>query len=44
MLTQTLSNLVTGNDTLMSSLWQTYLSLPEDQVVLLYVRLIMPSS
>ncbi|KAI4517743.1 hypothetical protein K525DRAFT_273327 [Schizophyllum commune Loenen D] len=35
MLTQTLSNLVTGNDALMSSLWQTYLALPEDQVVLL---------
>ncbi|KAI3600513.1 ataxin-10-like protein [Moniliophthora roreri] len=35
LLTQTLSNLVTGNDALMSNLWETYLSLPEDQVVII---------
>ncbi|KAL1747910.1 spinocerebellar ataxia type 10 protein domain-containing protein [Schizophyllum fasciatum] len=35
MLTQTLSNMVTGNERLMSALWQAYLALPEDQVVLL---------
>lgn len=35
MLTQTLSNIVTGNESLMSAIWDTYLALPEDQVVLL---------
>ncbi|KAF9258921.1 hypothetical protein L218DRAFT_876002 [Marasmius fiardii PR-910] len=35
LLTQALSNLVTGNDRLMSKLWETYLNLPEDQVVII---------
>ncbi|KAL0580613.1 hypothetical protein V5O48_001438 [Marasmius crinis-equi] len=35
LLTQALSNLVTGNDHLMSNLWETYLNLPEDQVVII---------
>ncbi|EAU90585.2 hypothetical protein CC1G_00969 [Coprinopsis cinerea okayama7 len=34
-LTQTLSNIVTSNQTLVSSLWETYMNLPEDQVVLI---------
>lgn len=36
-LAQTLSNLVTGNDMLMTKLWDIYLNLPEDQVILMYV-------
>ncbi|KAF9005974.1 spinocerebellar ataxia type 10 protein domain-containing protein [Cyathus striatus] len=36
-LTQALSNLVTSNDYLIAQLWETYLSLPEDQVVLMWV-------
>lgn len=35
-LAQALSNLVTGNDILVSKLWTTYMNLPEDQVVLMY--------
>ncbi|RDB23860.1 Ataxin-10 [Hypsizygus marmoreus] len=35
MLAQTLSNMVTTNDPLMSRLWETYMNLPEDQVVLI---------
>ncbi|PPQ90769.1 hypothetical protein CVT25_010158 [Psilocybe cyanescens] len=34
-LTQALSNTVTANDTLVASLWESYMNLPEDQVVLL---------
>lgn len=37
MLVQTLSNLVTGNDPLIAKLWKLYLTLPEEQLVLLYV-------
>ncbi|KAH9915726.1 spinocerebellar ataxia type 10 protein domain-containing protein [Fomitopsis serialis] len=35
MLVQTLSNLVTGNDPLIAKLWKLYLTLPEEQLVLL---------
>ncbi|KAJ8094654.1 hypothetical protein PM082_010660 [Marasmius tenuissimus] len=35
LLTQALSNLVTGNDQLISNLWETYLNLPEDQMVII---------
>ena len=38
LLTQALSNIVTSNQNLVAALWETYLSLPEDQVVLMYVR------
>jgi ataxin-10 len=34
-LAQTLSNLVTSNEALMTNLWELYLSLPEDQVILI---------
>ncbi|KAK6992602.1 Ataxin-10-like protein [Favolaschia claudopus] len=34
-LSQALANLVTGNDLLVADLWTTYMSLPEDQVVLI---------
>ncbi|KAF9054428.1 spinocerebellar ataxia type 10 protein domain-containing protein [Panaeolus papilionaceus] len=34
-LTQALSNTVTANDTLVSTLWDTYVNLPEDQVVII---------
>ncbi|KAF8075063.1 spinocerebellar ataxia type 10 protein domain-containing protein [Lyophyllum atratum] len=34
-LAQALSNIVTTNEVLMSKLWDTYMSLPEDQVVLI---------
>ncbi|KAI9066956.1 hypothetical protein FKP32DRAFT_1644839 [Trametes sanguinea] len=34
MLSQALSNMVTGNDGLTESLWSTYLNLPEEQLVL----------
>ncbi|KAF9074916.1 spinocerebellar ataxia type 10 protein domain-containing protein [Rhodocollybia butyracea] len=34
-LTQMLSNIITGNETLISRLWEMYLNLPEDQVVLI---------
>ncbi|KAH9888932.1 spinocerebellar ataxia type 10 protein domain-containing protein [Cubamyces lactineus] len=34
MLSQALSNIVTGNDTLTQALWSTYLNLPEEQLVL----------
>jgi hypothetical protein len=37
LLTQALSNLVTGHEELMDQLWETYLNLPEDQVVIMYV-------
>ena len=36
LLAQTLSNIVTANDELMSKLWETYMKLPEDQVILMY--------
>jgi hypothetical protein len=35
-LTQTLSNLVTSNQQLIVKLWDIYMNLPEDQVVLTY--------
>ncbi|KAH0836602.1 hypothetical protein J3R83DRAFT_8302 [Lanmaoa asiatica] len=38
MLVQTLSNMVTSNDSLMTRLWETYLNLPEEQVV--FIRLL----
>ncbi|KAF5355327.1 hypothetical protein D9758_006039 [Tetrapyrgos nigripes] len=38
-LTQTLANIITGNNALMSTLWETYLNLPEDQVVLMRLML-----
>ncbi|KAJ7113709.1 spinocerebellar ataxia type 10 protein domain-containing protein [Mycena crocata] len=34
-LSQALANLVTGNDILLPKLWNTYMNLPEDQVVLI---------
>ncbi|KAF8202194.1 spinocerebellar ataxia type 10 protein domain-containing protein [Pholiota molesta] len=34
-LTQALSNTVTANDTLVARMWETYMNLPEDQVVLI---------
>ncbi|KAF8967697.1 spinocerebellar ataxia type 10 protein domain-containing protein [Flammula alnicola] len=34
-LTQALSNTVTANDALVARLWETYMNLPEDQVVLI---------
>ncbi|TFK18978.1 hypothetical protein FA15DRAFT_674855 [Coprinopsis marcescibilis] len=34
-LTQALSNIVTSNQTLVSALWETYMNLPEDQVILI---------
>ena len=37
MLVQTLSNLVTANEDLMNRLWNSYLALPEEQLILLYV-------
>ncbi|KAI9461490.1 spinocerebellar ataxia type 10 protein domain-containing protein [Boletus coccyginus] len=37
-LIQTLSNMVTSNDGLMTRLWETYLNLPEEQVV--FIRLL----
>jgi ataxin-10 len=42
LLTQALSNTVTSNQNLVAALWETYLSLPEDQVILMYVS--RPSS
>lgn len=36
-LTQALSNTVTANDPLVGKLWDSYMSLPEDQVVLMFV-------
>ncbi|KAF8557778.1 hypothetical protein OG21DRAFT_1536824 [Imleria badia] len=38
MLIQTLSNMVTSNDGLMTRLWETYLNLPEEQAV--FIRLL----
>ncbi|KAF8909342.1 spinocerebellar ataxia type 10 protein domain-containing protein [Gymnopilus junonius] len=35
LLTQALSNTVTANDALVARLWETYMNLPEDQVVLI---------
>ncbi|KAF5362419.1 hypothetical protein D9756_002436 [Leucocoprinus leucothites] len=35
LLTQALSNLVTGHEELMGRLWETYLRLPEDQVIII---------
>lgn len=35
-LAQALSNMVTINEPLLGKLWDTYMSLPEDQVVLMY--------
>lgn len=40
-LSQTMSNLITENETLMQVLWDTYMNLPEDQVVL--IRLLQSS-
>ncbi|KAF7356869.1 Ataxin-10-like protein [Mycena venus] len=40
-LSQALANLVTGNDVVVSTLWTTYMNLPEDQVVL--IRLLASS-
>ncbi|KAG7443626.1 uncharacterized protein BT62DRAFT_934862 [Guyanagaster necrorhizus] len=40
-LSQTMSNLITANDALMQSLWDTYMNLSEDQVVL--IRLLQSS-
>ncbi|KAF9048221.1 hypothetical protein BDZ89DRAFT_1057796 [Hymenopellis radicata] len=40
-LAQALSNIITANDSLMQSLWETYMNLPEDQVVL--IRLLTSS-
>ena len=37
LLTQALSNTVTANDALVARLWETYMNLPEDQVVLMFV-------
>lgn len=37
MLTQALCNLVTGNEILLNRLWELYLELPEEQLILLYV-------
>ncbi|KAI0666754.1 spinocerebellar ataxia type 10 protein domain-containing protein [Trametes maxima] len=34
MLSQTLSNIITGNDALSQTLWSTYVNLPEEQLVL----------
>ncbi|KAL9713638.1 hypothetical protein Ac2012v2_003249 [Leucoagaricus gongylophorus] len=34
-LIQALSNLVTGHEELMNNLWETYLNLPEDQVIII---------
>ena len=36
-LTQALSNTVTANETLVARLWESYMNLPEDQVVLMCV-------
>lgn len=36
-LTQALSNMITGNDPLMTKLWNIYMNLSEDQVVLMSV-------
>lgn len=33
--------MVTTNEALMSKLWETYLNLPEDQVVLMYEKLVL---
>jgi ataxin-10 len=38
LITQTLSNIVTHNDTLMTKLWSTYMALPEEQAVLMYAH------
>ncbi|SJL03760.1 uncharacterized protein ARMOST_07117 [Armillaria ostoyae] len=40
-LSQTMSNLITENESLMQVLWDTYMNLPEDQVVL--IRLLQSS-
>ncbi|KAF7370859.1 Ataxin-10-like protein [Mycena sanguinolenta] len=40
-LSQALANLITGNDVLVSTLWTTYMNLPEDQVVV--IRLLSSS-
>jgi len=41
-LAQALSNIVTTNEVLMSKLWDTYMNLPEDQVVLMTVDSSLP--
>lgn len=38
-LTQALSNTVTANETLVARLWESYMNLPEDQVILMFVFL-----
>lgn len=35
-LVQALSNMVTANDHLMPKLWELYMNLPEEQVILMY--------
>lgn len=37
LLAQALSNIVTSNELLVARIWETYLGLPEDQVVVMYV-------
>lgn len=39
-LTQALSNMVTANDPLIARLWESYMNLPDDQVVLMFVHVI----
>ena len=41
MLAQALSNVVTSNENLMTILWELYTTLPEDQIILLCVLLLM---
>lgn len=43
MLTQALSNTVTANESLVARLWESYMNLPEDQVVLMCVSYFRPS-
>lgn len=38
MITQALCNIVTANENLISQLWDTYLRLPEEQLILMYVN------
>ena len=37
MLAQTLSNMVTANEALITSIWGSYMQLPEEQLILMYV-------
>ena len=36
MIVQTLANLVTANEGLMTTMWECYMNLPEDELILLY--------